>query len=230
MSIYGRGVDDGTGDDQFYVEERTELKQGGFQPPIDFRNKFSWQPIMQHYKGCPKYMAIGSVYSYGVTENGELLMWTTEEDRGGGEKGVSIDVKALSAEARDGIIGKAANLLTFGAKDKQQEQKKLTFTAVYTNSKGDMCIFTTAEGDNYIYIQRTKSIELLNKLRRCLTAIKFLDAFNEEDSSRIRLLCTSTIGIFSSVGDTITHLGEHRDQVQGEQRQECASIIVRDDR
>ena len=198
MNIYGRGIEDiDGGEDLYFVEEKTEAKQGGFQPRIDFKNKFSWTPFSAHFKASPKVMSIGTQAGYGITENGELLAWSTEEDKQGVEKNFNIDLKTISYEQRDGIIGKTANLLSFG-KDRQ-ETKKLTFTNIYSNNRGDFCIFTTMEGDNFLFIQRTRTIEYLGKLKRIINALKFLDVQNEDDKTVIKFICSSATGQFSHV-------------------------------
>jgi len=210
-NLYGRGLEDiGGGDDLFFVEEKTEVKQGGFQPMIDFKNKFSFSPVMTHFKAAPRLLSVGTLYSYGITETGELLCWTTEEDRSGMDKNSNIDLKSLSSEGRDGLIGKTTNFLNNMGKDKP-DQKKATFTNLYSSHKGDFCIFTTLEGDNYIYIHRTKSIEVLPKLRRTLTALKFIDVLNEDERSVVKLVCSSTVGFFSSA--TLEFKFKTRDKV-----------------
>ena len=113
MSLYGRaGQDDyGASDDIFFIEERTEQKQGGFQPMLDFKNKFSFVPAMEHFKASPKLMSIGSNVSYGITENGELMAWTTENDKNTTDKNFNIDLKSAAVDSKDtGVIGKAGNL------------------------------------------------------------------------------------------------------------------------
>lgn len=198
MNIYGRGIEDiDGGEDMYFVEEKTEAKQGGFQPRIDFKNKFSWVPFCPHYKASPKIMSIGTHFGYGISENGELLTWSTEEDKQGSDRGFSIDLKSISYEQRDGMIGKAANLLSFGKE--KQETKKLTFTNIYANNRGDFCIFTTIEGENFLFIQRTKSIENLSKLKRIINALKFIDVSNEDEKTAIKLICSSATGLFSYV-------------------------------
>lgn len=200
-NIYGRGIDDmAGGDDLFFVEERNEMKQGGFQPMIDFKNKFSFVPVMTHFKGAPKLMSIGTNVSYGISDTGEILAWTTEDDQRSSDRNFNIDLKSLSSgDNKDGLIGKTANLLNFGGREKG-EIKKLVFTNIYSTTKGDFCIFTTLEGENYIFIQKTRTIEPLTKLKRIVNAIKYLDVVNEEDRSIIRFICTSSIGMFSTVG------------------------------
>ena len=112
MSLYGKGNDEfGAQEDMFFVEEKTEVKQGGFQPMIDLKNKFAFVPVMEHYKASPKLMTIGTHVSYGISDNGELLAWTTEADARSADKNFNIDLKNLSQESRDGgVIGKAGRV------------------------------------------------------------------------------------------------------------------------
>ena len=90
-----------------------------------------------------------------------------------------------------------ANLLSFGKE--KNEMRKLTYTNIISSPKGDFCVFTTMEGDNYIFIQRTRSVENLTKLRRIINALKFVEVINEEERSVIKFICSSSIGTFSSV-------------------------------
>lgn len=198
MNIYGRGIEDiEGGDDLYFVEEKTEAKQGGFQAKTDFRNKFSWVPVSTHFKSGLKLMSIGTHYGYGITEGGELMTWTTEEDKQSLEKNLNIDLKAVTSDQRDGIIGRTANLLSFG-KDKT-EAKKLTIIDICANNRGDFCVFSTMEGDNFIFIQRTRTIENLTKLKRVINAMKFIDVQGDEDRTSIKFVCTSANGYFSNV-------------------------------
>lgn len=198
MNIYGRGIEDiEGGDDLYFVEEKTEAKQGGFQAKTDFRNKFSWVPVSTHFRSGLKLMSVGTHYGYGITESGELMTWATEEDRQGLEKNLNIDLKAVNSDQRDGIIGRTANLLSFG-KDKT-EAKKLTIIDICANNRGDFCVFTTLEGDNFIFIQKTRTIENLTKLKRVINALKFIDVQSDDDRTFIKLVCTSANGYFSFV-------------------------------
>lgn len=198
MNIYGRGIEDiDGGEDLYFVEEKTEAKQGGFQPRIDFKNKFSWMPFCSHLKASPKLMCIGKRIGYGITENAELLGWWNEEDKQGSEKSFIYDLKAVNNEPKDGIIGKTANLLSFGKE--RQEIKKLTVTNMYTNNRGDLCIITTAEGENILYSQKAKSADPLPKLKRNINALKFIDAQSEDDRASIKFICSTYAGIFSAV-------------------------------
>ena len=202
MSYYGRGIDDlNHADDLYFVDEKTEVKQGGFQTPVDFKNKFSIVPIMGHFKGSPRMIALGSVYSYGMTETGELMMWLTEEDKSGKEGMSTFDLKSLAPESREGLIGKTANLaanLTSGLINKDRvEVKRYTIISLYCTPRGDFCIICTLEGDLYCVIARTRTIEYLPKLKRTINALKFLEVNNEDERSYIKFVCTAANGFFS---------------------------------
>lgn len=126
MSLYGRtGQEDyGTSDDVFFIEERTEQKQGGFQPMLDFKNKFSFVPAMEHFKASPKLMSIGSNVSYGITENGELMAWTTENDKNTSDKNFNIDLKSATVDSKDGGVMGRAGTQSFNSQPAQLRQRQ----------------------------------------------------------------------------------------------------------
>lgn len=88
-------------------------------------------------------------------------------------------------------------MLNFG-KDKG-DVKRLSFTKIYPSPRGDFCIFTTFEGENFLFIHKSKSIEALPKLKRVINALRFIDVTHEEDRSVLKLFCVSSTGLFSMV-------------------------------
>ena len=108
MSLYSRTTGDDLDevDDMYFIGDREEKKLDGFQDMVDFSNKFSFVPAMQHCKAVAKKLAIGINHAFAITENGELLTWPVENDKN--EKAFSVDLRSLSAEGKDSnIMGKA---------------------------------------------------------------------------------------------------------------------------
>ncbi len=108
MSLYSRagGDDLDEVDDMYFIGDRDEKKLDGFEEKVDFSNKFSFMPAMDHYKAVAKKLAVGINHAYAFSENGELLTWPVELDKN--DKGFSVDLRSLSAEGKDSnIMGKA---------------------------------------------------------------------------------------------------------------------------
>ena len=92
----------------------------------------------------------------------------------------------------------SGGLLNFGKE--KAENRKISYNNMISSPKGDFCIFTSIEGENFIFIQRAKAIENLLKLKRVINALKFTEVLNEEERSVVKFICTSSVGTFSSVG------------------------------
>jgi len=92
------------------------------------------------------------------------------------------------------ILNLSGGLLNFGKE--KAENRKISYNNMISSPRGDFCIFTSVEGENFIFIQRAKAIENLAKLKRVINALKFTEVLNEEERSVVKFICTSSVGTF----------------------------------
>lgn len=212
MSIYGAGAGYlDSQDNLFAADENDSIRQRGFQKMIDLKNKFEFKKQMEHFKSAPKMMAIGTDVSYGISELGELTVWPSTENSKVLDRNLIIDLRTISTDStRDmgGLIAKAGNIgnfvlnsatSVFSIGKEKAEIKKMSYNNIECSPSGDFCILTSIEGENFIFILRSRSVESLSKLKRAINSLRFIEIVNDEDKSSIKFICAAAVGLFSSV-------------------------------